>query len=247
MKLNQLIAVLAQVKHRTTKAKTNIYHTAQKANLFQGVTRTYQPRDDDGFVYPSESSALTTKAEDLISSFMAATKELLNLTVIQEYSNCEARADIEVDGLPILVDVPVGYLMFLEKQLTDFKTFISHLPILAIDRNWERDSNKGCWVTEPAQKAKTKKITDFVVAYEATPEHPAQIREVSKDIVEGTWTTQELSGGLPKDTVDELLKRVEKLQSSVVSAREKANDMQVTQRAISENIFNYLFEPVNMG
>ncbi|WP_309738960.1 hypothetical protein [Chamaesiphon sp. OTE_20_metabat_361] len=41
-----------------------------------------------------------------------------------------------------------------------------------------------------------------MVAYEATEHHPAQIKEVSKDIVEGIWSLVEFSGALPQDRVN---------------------------------------------
>jgi hypothetical protein len=55
MKLNQLIAVLQSVKANANKGKAEVSQLSQKSTLFQGLSRTYQPREEDGFVYPPES------------------------------------------------------------------------------------------------------------------------------------------------------------------------------------------------
>jgi len=121
------------------------------------------------------------------------------------------------------------------------KTFIASLPVLSIDKDWLHDPNRGCYVTSPKETVKTKKITDFVVAYEATEHHPAQIKEVSKDIVEGTWSLIEFSGALPQDRVNLMLRRVDMLQKAVIQAREEANGREVQQRQVANAIFGYLF------
>ncbi len=241
MKLNQLIAILQSVKANAAKGKTEVYQLAQKSGLFQGLSRTYQSREEDGFVYPPESQKLTLKATELVEKFVQASTEFLDLAATQDYANTEARASVVVDGQTILTDVPVSYLLFLEKQLQDVKTFVLSLPVLSIDKDWQRDPNRGCYVTIPKETVKTKKITDFVVAYEATEHHPAQIKEVTKDVVEGVWSLVEFSGALPQDRVNALTVRVEKLQKAVLQAREEANSRDVQQRQVAGAVFGYLF------
>jgi hypothetical protein len=139
LKLNQVIAVLQTVKANSTKAKTSVYHLIQKSTMFQGISRTFQPVAEDGFVYPPENQTLQMKAEDLLSSFEQASTELFNLCATQDWSNAQAKADIVVDGTTILREVPVSYLLFLEKQLADIKTFISTLPVLDTSESWVYD------------------------------------------------------------------------------------------------------------
>ncbi|WP_310411746.1 hypothetical protein [Chamaesiphon sp. OTE_8_metabat_110] len=80
-----------------------------------------------------------------------------------------------------------------------------------------------------------------MVASEATEHHPAQIKEVSKDIVEGIWSLVEFSGALPQDRVNSLLRRVDKLQKATIQAREEANNHQAQSRQVATAIFGYLF------
>lgn len=242
MKLHQLLAILPSVKKNAAKAKTEIYHTAQKGNLFKGLSRTYSPKDEDGYQYPPESTPVQMSAADLVSQFVLASTELYNLAATQDKTNTQAIADVEVDGTVILRDIPVSNLLFLEKQLEDVKTFISSLPVLDLDKAWTHDPNRGSYVTAPRLSTKTKKITKPVVLYEATKEHPAQVKEVSEDIIEGTWTAIDLSGGLPKDVVTEILKRIDDLSKAVVVAREKANGIDVEMLETADPIFNFIFD-----
>ncbi len=243
MKLNQLIAVLQSVKANASKGKTEVYQLSQKTALFQGLNRSFQSREEDGYIYPAESQKLTLKANELIDKFVQSCSEYLDLAATQDHANTEAKASIVVEGQTILQDIPVSHLLFLEKQLQDVKTFIGSLPVLSIDKDWQHDPNRGCYVTSPKETVKTKKITDFVVAYDATEHHPAQIKEVSKDVVEGTWSLIEFSGALPYDRVNVLMRRVELLHKAVVQAREEANSRDVQQRQTADAIFGYLFAP----
>lgn len=247
MKLNQVIAVLQTVKVNSTKAKTAVYHQIQKSALFQGISRTFSPVAEDGFVYPPENQSLQLKAEDLLVQFEQACSELFNLCATQDWANAAAKADIVVDGTSILQDVPVSYLLFLEKQLADVKTFISTLPVLDTSESWVYDPQQECFATEPKFTTKTKRIVKPVILYEATKEHPAQVKESSEDVPEGTWRTVKFSGAISIARQNELLRRVDRLMQEVIFAREQANSMEVSkQERVARSIFGYLFAPSNI-
>lgn len=241
MKLNQVIAILQTAKKNCEKAKTEVYHKIQKSDLFKGLSRVYRPVDEDGYVYPPENKKLTLKTEELLGQFAQACQNFYDLAATQDWANAKAKASVVVDGVVILEDVPVAYLLFLEKQITDLRTFVSTLPVLPITEDWQYDPGRGCYVTTPKETTKTKKITEFVRVFEPTEHHPGEAREVSKDIVEGTWSVTEFSGALPQDRVTLMAKRVEKLYQAIVKAREEANGAIVEEKIVSSKIFDYLF------
>jgi hypothetical protein len=242
MKLHQLLAILPKIKADSAKAKTALYHNIQKTpELFKGLSRTYEPREDDGFVYPSESKAVQLNAKKILEQFADACTELFDTAAMQDHANTDAKAAVEVDGRIILENVPVANLLFLEKQLTDIKAFAQMLPSLDADQSWTYDSNRGVYVTEGKQSVKTKKVMKAVVLYEATKEHPAQVKEASEDVVEGVWTTIQFSSALPQDEINQLLSRIDKLIKAVITAREKANGLEVQQQSVAAPIFSYLF------
>jgi hypothetical protein len=241
MKLHQLIAILNTVKDKATKEQTAVYQMAQKP-LFKGLRRVYTPEDDNGFVYPPESQSIQIKAKDLVDRYITASWEAVNLCAAQDASNREAKADVIVDNIVVLANVPVTTLLYLEKNLLkDLRTFVASLPVLDPDKEWIYSESQGCYITPSRVTVKTKKITKAVVLYEATKEHPAQVKEASEDIVEGKWSTFDQSSAYPASQVAALVSRVEKFTQAVVIAREAANSQDVVNNNIASEIFSHIF------
>ncbi|MEV5570077.1 hypothetical protein AB0L06_08505 [Spirillospora sp. NPDC052269] len=242
-KLNQIIAVEKGVKSRTQRELTDAYHELQKPALLSGLSRTYRPRDEDGETLPAESTRVQVKAEDALRDVARALTRLFDVTATKDWANRDAVADVVVDGRTLLTAVPVPYLLFLEKQLTDLRTLVDKLPVLDPSEPWTYDESQDVWRTEPVETARTKKIPRSHVLYEATKEHPAQVEMYTEDVVVGTWTKVSFSGALPARRVNGLRDRVERLQAAVKFAREEANATEVTDRKIGDAVFAYLFAP----
>ncbi|MBD2666983.1 hypothetical protein B6N60_04164 [Richelia sinica FACHB-800] len=130
----------------------------------------------------------------------------------------------------------------MEKQLQDIKTFIQALPVQDITEVWIENNQLDCYSTEAKYTTKTKRITKPVVLYEATKEHPAQVKEVSEDIPEGQWKTVKFTGAITRSQQNELLKKVDKLNRAIIFARETANSIEVEKKDVATPIFSYLFD-----
>ena len=240
-KLNQIIAVEKGVKSKSFQELTEAHHTVQKAALLSGISRTYQPKDEEGEQLPPESTRVQIKAEEVLRQTAATLTRLFDVTATKDWANCVAKADVTVDGRTLVKDVPVSYLLFLEKQLTDLHTFVKKLPILDAAESWAHDPSSDSWKTEPVRTVKNKKVPRNHVKAEATEKHPAQVEVYYEDIPVGYWTTVKFSGSLPARRVNELLERVEALQNAVKFAREEANGTSVTDQHVGEAVFGYLF------
>ncbi|WP_283134705.1 hypothetical protein [Rhizohabitans arisaemae] len=239
-KLNQILAVEKGVKSDVQRKATEAQHTVQKAPLLSGISRTYQPIDDEGERLPSESTRVQVQVESVLKDVAAGLTRLFDVTATKDWANCEARADVTVDGTVLLSGVPVTYLLFLEKQLSDLQTLISRLPTLDPSETWTLDENSDTWRTDPVKTTRTKKVPRNHVLAEATEKHPAQVQVYNEDIVVGYWTKITFSGALPQRRVNELQTRVQKLQDAVKYAREEANGIEITDRRIGETVFGYL-------
>ncbi|MEV0755945.1 hypothetical protein [Streptosporangium sp. NPDC050280] len=239
-KLNQILAVEKGVKSDTQRKVTDAYHTTQKNALLSGLSRTYQPIDDEGEQLPPESTRVQVQGEDLLKQVGAALTRLFDVTATKDWANCSARADIKVDGSTLLEDVPVTYLLFLEKQLVDLHTFIAKLPVLDAAEAWTLDQSTDCWRTEPVKTTRTKKVPRNHVKAEATDKHPAQVEVYHEDIVVGFWTKVTFSGAVPQKRVNELLERVGRLQNAVKFAREEANGTEITYQRVGEKVLGYV-------
>ncbi|HYF63452.1 MAG TPA: hypothetical protein VD886_11600 [Herpetosiphonaceae bacterium] len=240
-RLNQIIAVEKGVKSRSFQELTDAHHALQKPALLTGIARTYRPKDDEGEQLPPESTKVQIKAEEIIQQTAAILTRLFDITATKDWTNGAARADVVVDGQPLLTQVPVTYLLFLEKQLVDLHTFIKKLPTLDASETWNFDASADCWATEPVQTVKTKKIPRNHVKAEATDKHAAQVEVFYEDVVVGYWRTVKFSGALPARRVSELLDRVEKLQQAVKFAREEANNADAVDQKVGDKVFQFLF------
>ena len=146
-----------------------------------------------------------------------------------------------VDGIPLLTNVPVGYLLYLEHQLDDLTTFIDKLPVLDPAETWNFDENTACYATQPTETVRTRKTPTVVVKYAATPEHPAQTEIFTEDRPIGRFSVTKRSGALPLTRVNDLKDRVVKLKTAVKFAREQANSLEVDQKTVGSTVLSFLF------
>lgn len=244
-KLNQVIAIERGTKSKSHSAISELYHLLKKPTLFTGLSKTYQANDEDGEKLPSEQQRVQLTADDALRTFSRSARELMQITARKDFTNTVASSDIVVDGTTILKDVPVPFLLFLEKNLTDFNTFVKALPILDEADSWNLDSKTGIYKTDPIQTHRTKKAMKPITLAQATPEHPAQAQLITEDIISGYWSTVKMSGALPSPAKQELLRSIEKLHNAVKLAREAANmHDEVDVPDVGAAIFNYLLPTI---
>lgn len=240
-KLNQIVAVENGEKTRVLNEETALHREVQKLPLLSGISRTYAKKDDDGDDLPAESTRVQVNAEDVLEKLGKTLTNLFDITLTKEVANTKASADVVVDGKTILKNVPVTYLLFLEKKLVNLRTFVSKLPVLDPAQSWSKDPNTGVWATAPTQTTKTKKVLRNHVKAEATDKHPAQVELFHEDVIVGTWTKVEYSGAVPQTRVAELTERVDALAKAVKFAREEANNTDVDDAKAGKAVFDYLF------
>ncbi|MGW0249343.1 DUF7873 family protein [Nocardia goodfellowii] len=246
-KLNQIIAVEKGVKSSSLRELAEKQNLLNKPGLLAGITRAYQPKDEEGEQLPPESTRVQVKSEEVLRQTASTLTRLFDVTATKDWANCAAKADITVDGETLLSDVPVSYLLFLEKQLADLQTFVKRLPVLDAAEAWSFDDSTDTWRTDPVRTIRTKKVPRNHVKAEATDKHPAQVEVYYEDIAVGYWTTVKFSGALPARRINELTARIEKLQQAVKFAREEANGSEVTDQKTGKVIFDYLFRTAHVG
>jgi hypothetical protein len=243
-RLNQVIAVEPSVKSRTDAAVTQAYHTLQKTPLLGGITRTYRPKDEDGDLLPPESTQVQVRVNDVLTDIAKAFTEMFDLTATKDYANATAKANVVVDGVVLVENAPVTYLLFLEKQLVHIHTIVNKLPVLDPSEKWDYDSHSDAYATEPVETTRSKKIPRNHIKAWPTKDHPnivPQVETFTEDVVVGFWKTVKFSGALPQKRVNELLERVVTLQKAVKHARELANITEVQDKRVGDAVFGYLF------
>lgn len=241
-KLNQIIAVSNGKKTQTQKTLTDIYQKLGKTELFSGLSRVYRPDDDAGETLPAENKVVQIRVSDAIQEASATLTELFDTVLTQDVANTQAKADVVVDGTTLLKNVPVTYLLFLEKQLTDIRTFISHLPVLDPSETWNYDPNTDCYRTNPTISNRNKKVYRNHVKAEASDKHPAQVEVYTEDVKVGEWNVTRFAGAIPAKQKHEFLAKLAKLDEAVKFARETANAMDVQKQEVGSVILDYIFK-----
>lgn len=236
----QLIAVQKGVKNTTYRATTDLYRDLGKPQLLGGLTRTYQPKDDEGEQLPAESTRVQVAAESILAEVAALMTRNFDITATVDAANCQARGTVTVEGEVIAEDLPVPTLLFLEKQLQDLVTVMRALPKLDPAEKWEFDQTANCWKAEPAKTVRTKKIPRNHVRAESTEKFAAQVDVYMEDVTVGYWTTTKFSGAMPAKRIAELTARAETLLRAVKYAREEANATAADKREVGEAVFGYL-------
>ncbi len=240
-KLNQIVAVVNGKKTQTQKAITEVYKKLQKPALFEGISRSYTASDEDGETQPSEKKNVQYKSREAIVEARNALKELFDVTATQDWGNCQAKADVVVDGTTVLEQVPITYLLFLEKQLTDIHTFVQQIPVLDPAESWSWDENADCFATDASLSNRTKKVPRSHILYEATDKHPAQVEMYHEDVKVGEWKTIKFSSAFAAQEKNEIVLRVRRLQEAIKFAREEGNSMEVDDIKIGNKVFDFVF------
>lgn len=242
LRLSQVIAVEKQTKSRTNTEGGDLHKLNQKADLFNGLSRNYEKKDEEGEEFPSETKLVQQRAEDNLKSWGKMWAELIDVVATKDTGNTLAVADIEVDGEVIVPAVPVTHLIWLEKQLDDFGTFIKNLPTLDPSKTWTFDKTQDLYVTEATKTAKQKKLPRVLTKAEATDKHPAQTEVIMEDVLVGYWSSVHTSGALPETKKRALVSKVDNLRKAVKQAREEANSIRVDQMEIGEKLVQHLLK-----
>jgi len=240
-KLNQIVAVVAGKKTRVEKEFGELNKSIQKADLFHGFARQYQPVDEDGETMPPESKLIQQNVGDIIAQARTILTDIMDAVATQETTNCVAKADVVVGGTTILKAVPITILLYIEKQLNDLRTFVGNMPVLDQAERWTLNDQSGQYSTDPIKTSRTKKVQRPIVLYDATEKHPAQTQLITEDVTAGYWTTTKFATAMPPSQKRQIIERIDKLQEAVKSAREQANDVAVTDAKIAAPILSYVF------
>jgi len=239
-KLHQIVAI--ERSHNTIEERrlTEAYKTIQKDQLFNGIEKTYEPRDDQGDKLPSESTKVQQTTEGLLNDAATALTRLFDLRLTKDVANRVARADLVLDGVTLYPDVPVTFLLTLEQKLVDLRTFVVNLPVLDPSETWEHDSASGQWKSKPTMATRSKKVPRSFTKAEATDKFPAQVELYMEDVIVGDYTTYKFSGRTSKQRQDQLLDRIDKLTNAVRFAREEANRIEIEDFKIGDALLNYI-------
>lgn len=239
--LHQLLAasnkVAADCKRDLTAEHKRLLH----ADGLTGMSRTYLPIDDTGDRMPPDDKILQVRTPDVLRRVAEILSKGYDIIAQRDFTNCNARADLEFEGKVLVKNAPAVFLLWLEKQLDDVHTLVSKLPTLPPDAVWEWDNGQNAYKTEPVETRRALQEYYGVTLAPPTDKHPAQVKEHAREKTVGHWTQIRYHGGLKVKEVRQMKDRVERLQAAVKFAREKANRAEIEQIKVGDTLMKVIF------
>lgn len=243
-KLHEVLSVEKSLFDVSKKLIKESSHTFTKSSLFMGGSRQLTMFDENAQnANTREEQELTTTVDENLAWVNEAIAKYWDAVGQKDITNTTAVADIIVRGKTIAANVPATFLLGLETKLKEVRKLYEDIPTLRPGVAWEEYEDLGeniFRIKTPVETVKTEKVLKPVVLYEATKEHPAQVKETNEVIPVGKYVQTEWSGMLrPVDKADRL-KRIDDLLLAVKKARQRANEAQVVDFHIGETLFNFI-------
>lgn len=243
-KLAEIIAIQKDVTRKFEDVSSTAYRVAPKAPMFNGFTKTYTTREEGGDSLPAEATNVQVTVAGLIESLRAPMVRMVDVLATKDMTNRTSSAVLTDEAGNELFggkEIPGVTLLMLEKYLLEMRAFVAALPVLDPSTTWDLDANTGLYVAPQTQTTRSRKVTQPLVLYPHTEKHPAQVKEMTVDIIAGDWTQRRFSGAIPLVARTALVDRIESLLRSVKKALTKANEEPIVDNKIGDEFFTLIF------
>jgi hypothetical protein len=225
LRLSQIVAIEKQVKQRQNSEGAEIHKKSAKSDLFNGFHRSYEKKDEAGEDLPGETKIVQEQAADNIDAYSKLWEEMFDTVFTKDMGNTQVFGTVE----GFTQAMPVTNLLWLEKQLDDWRTFIAALPVPDSSKAWTQNASTGLLDSEAVKTSRNTKAPLVVVKAPATDKFPAQVELLSQDVLAGYWTVVHTSGGIASTRKKQILTNIDELKKRVKQAREEANSQKVDQ------------------
>lgn len=244
--LHQLLAVEPELKSAAVKSIRDASTTfSRKQGQFYGQHRSYEPDTEEGQRFPDENEEMVSTVYRELDDASKKIVRYVDALIQKETTNAEAKAHVLIEGQSFFGRaLPATALLALEGKLKELREMYEEIPVLDPKEEWSWDPQTKRYLAKSRQYIKTEKQLRAVVLYEATKEHPAQVKDYTQDIRIGVWTNKRFSGAIPPAEKSDLIERLDTLMQAVKSARQKANDEEVTDIMVGDTIFRFLHQPL---
>jgi hypothetical protein len=244
-RISQLIAVVGGIAAEADKHLAELRNLANQEALMSGLEKTYRPLDEDkGIKLPPKSQLVRVTADAILD----ATNDLLtrkwDVALTLDTANAVAVADVKIDGTTLLTDVPVGHLLYLERELGVLRQLVEAMPTLDQTKDWDNaNAEPGQHNSRPVETTSSDKIPYNWHRQNGTVNHKEDVDILYEDKVVGYWTTVTKSGALAPKRKAALLSRISELRNAVKMAREEANSAHVEDQHEGRMVFEWLLRP----
>lgn len=243
--LHEILAVEGDRQGNAKRVSAEARHTFDnKPNLFTSSLKSTRMFAEDSAPVPDEHIAMVSTVAEKLLYVADSVGAYFNIVFQKDSANQRAVASVEINGVVLIADAPVTWLLGMETKLRDLRSTFEAIPTLQAGTYWEEDpafEKKGVFRSRyPKENFKTKKEVLHKVLYEATGSHPAQIETWNEMVNTGLSTENIWSGMISPADKSEFLSRIDTLIQAVKKARQRANSTHVETANVGQTIFNYI-------
>lgn len=243
-KIHELIAVEPNLEQIARNASTEAVGTFGTADRFAGSVKKLHMFNEGRQEENTETlKEVTTTVDEKLEYLRGPLQDWFNVVYQKEKGNQSAVADVVVNDVVIVPAAPVSFLLNLEKRLNEVRTVLLAIPTLRPGMKWvpaDDEQRRGVFACDDAEKFKTEKTMEIIIATEATPQHKATYETLSKDVAVGKITERLFSGAISSSRKSDMLHRTDTLIMAVKKARMKANDSEAPGDNVAKEIFDYI-------
>lgn len=223
------------------------------ATHFHGFVKvvTYFDTENERFNATEEKKVDETVPSklDYVNGHM---RSLLDLDYQIEKANSGAVADLVINGTTVATSVPVGFLLTIENKFKDYRAMLDMVPTHAPGIEWQEDERASS--AHDIFKSKndttdylTKKKPVYTVVVNATPDHPAQVKESHDDVRVAKAVTTRYTATISPAQKSDMLGRCDIVIQAAKRARQRANDVDISDERITAPLLDYIVHGTTPG
>lgn len=246
--MHELLAVENDVLGLSNKVIDETANTFRNkaSEFYMGLSKTYKPFDeaDKDLVPPQSKEIVDTVLNKLNYTFGKVAAEY-DLLLQKEATNQRAVADIVIDGKVVSAEVPVNFLLTLERRLEKIRNLVTEAPTLPNGPDWIADQQRGegyYKLRGPQISYRTKKEKTFNVVVPPTKEHPAQVKEGETTTTIGSYEEMLFDSRMTSHDKAVILERIDTIIKEVRKAIRRANQLDVVERNIGKKVFDFILK-----
>ena len=198
--VHALLAVESDIKNVSIKIINETSNTFSKKNVhFDGINKQYVSEDDSAVgTNNTEIKEVVTTVAKKVKYAIPAIVAGIDIQLSKEMTNSSgtASATLTDEGHGDFGILSATALLSLEKEMVKIRNMYESIPTLDPGKTWVRDdfAGKDMWKTDDSITFRTGKKEEWVIVAPATKEHPAQVKQVTKDGQVGKYLTHYTSG-----------------------------------------------------
>lgn len=245
-KLHEILAIEQDRKNKANQSIGESKKTFSKGSaVFDGMVKKYTSTEEFAEQIPDESKELVTTVKKTLADTLAPVIVAIDATLTKEETNSSGLAQAELKlGDKVFGTYSATTLLALESHLSKVLDLYKTIPTLDTTRKWFFDEQNDFYRTEEEVKFRTIKRPKVIVKYEATDQHPAQTELLNIDFQVGKYETTYFSGRLTPIQRHRLVDKLESLIEAVKIARSKANNVEVKQIKLGQDIFDFIHDEI---